>query len=205
MSGQKNPAVRRLRDLAEKEGFEPSKPFRGLHDFQSCALDQLGDFSRSRSGKQVFVFCDSSIIIAELSGMSRGKFRFPAKSVRGRFHRIACPAAWHTKFRHRPGDGGTGPAARCAAWSSPGRFPARRGIGFPAFGWKSPFVCRRPPENDSLFAMFVKMPIDGTAKTDYDGNKFICFRRAGNRTPRGRKTLGKRRAAHVYSGNHREQ
>ena len=31
--------------LAEKEGFEPSKPFRGLHDFQSCALDQLGDFS----------------------------------------------------------------------------------------------------------------------------------------------------------------
>ena len=31
--------------LAEKEGFEPSRPFRGLHDFQSCALDQLGDFS----------------------------------------------------------------------------------------------------------------------------------------------------------------
>ena len=26
--------------LAEKEGFEPSKPFWGLHDFQSCALDQ---------------------------------------------------------------------------------------------------------------------------------------------------------------------
>ena len=31
--------------VAEKEGFEPSRPFRGLHDFQSCALDQLGDFS----------------------------------------------------------------------------------------------------------------------------------------------------------------
>ena len=31
--------------MAEKEGFEPSRPFRGLHDFQSCALDQLGDFS----------------------------------------------------------------------------------------------------------------------------------------------------------------
>ena len=31
--------------LAEKEGFEPSRPFRSLHDFQSCALDQLGDFS----------------------------------------------------------------------------------------------------------------------------------------------------------------
>ena len=31
--------------LAEKEGFEPSKPFWGLHDFQSCALGQLRDFS----------------------------------------------------------------------------------------------------------------------------------------------------------------
>ena len=31
--------------MAEKEGFEPSRPFRSLHDFQSCALDQLGDFS----------------------------------------------------------------------------------------------------------------------------------------------------------------
>ena len=35
----------RLVHMAEKEGFEPSRPFRGLHDFQSCALDQLGDFS----------------------------------------------------------------------------------------------------------------------------------------------------------------
>ena len=34
-----------ISELAEKEGFEPSRPFRGLHDFQSCALDQLGDFS----------------------------------------------------------------------------------------------------------------------------------------------------------------
>ena len=24
--------------MAEKEGFEPSKPLWGLHDFQSCAL-----------------------------------------------------------------------------------------------------------------------------------------------------------------------
>ena len=31
--------------LAEKEGFEPSRSLRPLHDFQSCALDQLGDFS----------------------------------------------------------------------------------------------------------------------------------------------------------------
>ena len=36
--------------MAEKEGFEPSRPFRGLHDFQSCALDQLGDFSIAAPG-----------------------------------------------------------------------------------------------------------------------------------------------------------
>ena len=43
----KNPVTIAITGLlmAEKEGFEPSRPFRGLHDFQSCALDQLGDFS----------------------------------------------------------------------------------------------------------------------------------------------------------------
>ncbi len=35
----------RLFFLAEKEGFEPSIPFWGIHDFQSCALGQLRDFS----------------------------------------------------------------------------------------------------------------------------------------------------------------
>ena len=35
--------------LAEKEGFEPSIPFWGIHDFQSCALGQLRDFSMSDS------------------------------------------------------------------------------------------------------------------------------------------------------------
>ena len=33
--------------MAEKEGFEPSIPFWGIHDFQSCALGQLRDFSLS--------------------------------------------------------------------------------------------------------------------------------------------------------------
>ena len=39
--------------MAEKEGFEPSIPFWGIHDFQSCALGQLRDFSvncRLKSG-----------------------------------------------------------------------------------------------------------------------------------------------------------
>ena len=35
--------------MAEKEGFEPSIPFWGIHDFQSCALGQLRDFSISVS------------------------------------------------------------------------------------------------------------------------------------------------------------
>jgi hypothetical protein len=39
--------------LAEKEGFEPSRPLWGLHDFQSCALDQttrlLHSFARFQS------------------------------------------------------------------------------------------------------------------------------------------------------------
>ena len=35
--------------MAEKEGFEPSIPFWGIHDFQSCALGQLRDFSMSLS------------------------------------------------------------------------------------------------------------------------------------------------------------
>ena len=33
--------------MAEKEGFEPSNTLWVLHDFQSCALDQLRDFSVS--------------------------------------------------------------------------------------------------------------------------------------------------------------
>ncbi len=31
--------------LAERKGFEPLKEFKSLHDFQSCALDQLSHLS----------------------------------------------------------------------------------------------------------------------------------------------------------------
>ena len=31
--------------MAERKGFEPLIPFWGIHDFQSCALDQLGHLS----------------------------------------------------------------------------------------------------------------------------------------------------------------
>ena len=40
--------------MAEKEGFEPSIPFWGIHDFQSCALGQLRDFSISTSALDDF-------------------------------------------------------------------------------------------------------------------------------------------------------
>ena len=38
-------AIRRRR-MAEREGFEPPRPF-GLHDFESCAFDQLGHLSKA--------------------------------------------------------------------------------------------------------------------------------------------------------------
>ena len=42
--------------MAEKEGFEPSIPFWGIHDFQSCALGQLRDFSIVRCNRSQPVY-----------------------------------------------------------------------------------------------------------------------------------------------------
>ena len=41
--------------MAEKEGFEPSIPFWGIHDFQSCALGQLRDFSMCVSARLSYI------------------------------------------------------------------------------------------------------------------------------------------------------
>ena len=52
--------------MAEKEGFEPSIPFWGIHDFQSCALGQLRDFSKCavQSAKTYYrIFMKMSSII----------------------------------------------------------------------------------------------------------------------------------------------
>ena len=71
--------------MAEKEGFEPSRPFRGLHDFQSCALDQLGDFSiavkHSTRIHLWLLFRDSVIIIADETIKSSLIFTFSAKNA----------------------------------------------------------------------------------------------------------------------------
>ncbi len=75
--------------LAEKEGFEPSRPFRGLHDFQSCALDQLGDFSIAApvlSGMHLSpAKIDSVIIIPKLFPKSSPNFQNPQKYPRQYF------------------------------------------------------------------------------------------------------------------------
>ena len=55
--------------MAEKEGFEPSKPFWGLHDFQSCALGQLRDFS-------IKLLRDSLCILQHFSVFVKPIFRF---------------------------------------------------------------------------------------------------------------------------------
>ena len=47
--------------MAEKEGFEPSIPFWGIHDFQSCALGQLRDFSIRRSALADFDIIHHSV------------------------------------------------------------------------------------------------------------------------------------------------
>ena len=56
--------------MAEKEGFEPSIPFWGIHDFQSCALGQLRDFSMSCS-----VHAVSKTAILQLSPFVKGFFQ----------------------------------------------------------------------------------------------------------------------------------
>ena len=46
--------------MAEKEGFEPSIPFWGIHDFQSCALGQLRDFSIHRCSWSAKIYYNTS-------------------------------------------------------------------------------------------------------------------------------------------------
>lgn len=59
--------------MAEKEGFEPSIPFWGIHDFQSCALGQLRDFSIWKFAGGLVA---SSLIIQHLSGFVKHLFFF---------------------------------------------------------------------------------------------------------------------------------
>ena len=44
---EKSPSKEGDFSMAERKGFEPLIPFWGIHDFQSCALDQLGHLSKT--------------------------------------------------------------------------------------------------------------------------------------------------------------
>ena len=49
--------------MAEKEGFEPSIPLWGIHDFQSCALDQATRLLHALFGLLSFQIVSLHIII----------------------------------------------------------------------------------------------------------------------------------------------
>ena len=70
--------------MAEKKGFEPLIPLWGIHDFQSCALDQLRDFS---TFAQVKLYSLVSLPIIIHGG---GK-------VKGYFHRFRKSAEFFEK------------------------------------------------------------------------------------------------------------
>ena len=57
--------------MAEKEGFEPSIPFWGIHDFQSCALGQLRDFSIA------VLICPARLSYYRKTDLSSLNFFFP--------------------------------------------------------------------------------------------------------------------------------
>ena len=71
--------------LAEKEGFEPSRPFRGLHDFQSCALDQLGDFSII-----ILLFFRAAISVCQNSNCYYTRAFLKVKPLFSRFSKKYC-------------------------------------------------------------------------------------------------------------------
>ncbi len=59
-------------DMAEKEGFEPSIPLWGIHDFQSCALDRA---TRLLHVKNILSIKISLVIINYLSDKVKCLFR----------------------------------------------------------------------------------------------------------------------------------
>ena len=62
--------------MAEKEGFEPSIPFWGIHDFQSCALGQLRDFSIARFSPLEYITLFGSICQGYISSFCKNDVHF---------------------------------------------------------------------------------------------------------------------------------
>ena len=76
--------------VAEKKGFEPLIPLWGIHDFQSCALDQLRDFSTFAQDESRYSLVSLAIIMQERLKVKE-YFLFLQKSSPA--HIISAPCA----------------------------------------------------------------------------------------------------------------
>ena len=75
--------------VAEKKGFEPLIPLWGIHDFQSCALDQLRDFSTFAQVKSRIFTCQLGYYNAG-TPQSQGIFSFFEEKFSGAYFPTAC-------------------------------------------------------------------------------------------------------------------
>lgn len=105
-------AIRACDDMAEKEGFEPSIPLWGIHDFQSCALGRTTRLLhvRSNSFNSEIVSLDIIINISRKVKPQTGRFaNFPRKKPRLQIRsRGSCVMPWRRR---------SGCAASQRAWS----------------------------------------------------------------------------------------
>ena len=85
--------------VAEKKGFEPLIPLWGIHDFQSCALDQLRDFSTFAQDESNYSLVSLAIIMQERRKVKE-YFLFLKKSSAAH---IFSPPAQNTDKNPAPG------------------------------------------------------------------------------------------------------
>ena len=75
--------------VAEKKGFEPLIPLWGIHDFQSCALDQLRDFSTFAQDESRYSLVSLAIIMQERLKVKE-YFLFLKKSSPAHIFSVPC-------------------------------------------------------------------------------------------------------------------
>ena len=75
--------------MAEKKGFEPLIPLWGIHDFQSCALDQLRDFSTFAQDESRYSLVSLAIIMQERLKVKE-YFLFLKKSSPAHIFSVPC-------------------------------------------------------------------------------------------------------------------
>ena len=75
--------------MAEKKGFEPLIPLWGIHDFQSCALDQLRDFSTFAQDESILFTCQLGYYNAG-KVQSQGIFSFFPEKFKSAYFPAPC-------------------------------------------------------------------------------------------------------------------